>query len=211
MISAVHAGSLGFDCLLASRSATNEENILIHYYQIQRNWRVIELPLRRWRRNPKESYRAIITTRESDFNSESSGIADTREDFWFLAYSNVATKLSILACSCALQRCRLVVSHGAHGRLIEWIVGRIHRKGDGYVWGASWTVSIGAVIRAPTLRAFPLITELSNIPQISDTASETRLSELMEFWDSEMARIGAEGWENGTLQANQGVMWSRTR
>ena len=37
MISAVHVGSLGFDCLLASRSATNEEDIPIHYYQIRRN------------------------------------------------------------------------------------------------------------------------------------------------------------------------------
>jgi len=74
MISAVHAGSLGFDCPLASRSATKEENIPIYYYQIDR---VIELPLRRSRRNPEESYRAITTTRESDFNSESSGIADT--------------------------------------------------------------------------------------------------------------------------------------
>ena len=45
------------------------------------------------------------------------------------------------------------------------------------------------------LRAFPLITELLNIPRISDATSETRLSELEEFWDSEMARIGAEGWE----------------
>ena len=91
-----------------------------------------------------------------------------------------------------------MVNHGAHGRLIEWIVDRIHGKGDGYVWGSSWTVSIGAVIRAPTLRAFPLITELWNIPQILDATSEIRLSELEEFWDSEMARIGeegAEGWE----------------
>jgi len=64
-------------------------------------------------------------------------------------------------------------------------------------------VSIGAVIRAPTLRAFPLITELSNIPRISDAASETRLSEFEEFWDSEMARIGEEVGENGTLQANK--------
>jgi len=37
MISAVHVGSLRFDCSLASRSATNEENIPIHYYQIRRN------------------------------------------------------------------------------------------------------------------------------------------------------------------------------
>ena len=37
MISAVHAGSLGFYCSLASRSATSEENIPIHYYQIRRN------------------------------------------------------------------------------------------------------------------------------------------------------------------------------
>jgi len=37
MISAVHVGSLGFYCLLASRSATNEENIPIHYYKIRRN------------------------------------------------------------------------------------------------------------------------------------------------------------------------------
>ena len=80
MISAVHVGSLGFYCLLASRSATNEEDIPIHYYQIRRNWRVIELPLHRRRRNHKESYRAITTTRESDFNSESSGIADTGEE-----------------------------------------------------------------------------------------------------------------------------------
>ena len=56
-------------------------------------------------------------------------------------------------------------------------------------------MSIGAVIRAPMLRAFPLITELLNISRISDATSETRLSELEEFWDSEMARIGAEGWE----------------
>lgn len=39
MISAVHVGSLGFECSFASRSATNEENISIHYYQIRRNWR----------------------------------------------------------------------------------------------------------------------------------------------------------------------------
>ena len=74
MISAVHVGSLGFNCSLASRSATNEENIPIHYYEIDR---VIELPLCRRRRNPEESYRAITTTRESDFNS---GIADTGEE-----------------------------------------------------------------------------------------------------------------------------------
>ena len=37
MISAVHIGSLGFDCSLASCSATNEENIPIHYYEIRRN------------------------------------------------------------------------------------------------------------------------------------------------------------------------------
>jgi len=80
MITAVHIGSLGFDCSLASRSATNEETIPIHYYQIWRNWLVIELPLRRRRRNPEESYRAITITRESYFNSESSGIADTGEE-----------------------------------------------------------------------------------------------------------------------------------
>lgn len=34
MISAVHIGSLGFECSFASRYATNEENISIHYYQI---------------------------------------------------------------------------------------------------------------------------------------------------------------------------------
>jgi len=77
MISAVHVGSLRFNCSLASCSATNEENIPIHYYEIDR---VIELPLCRRRRNPEESYRAITTTRESDFNSESSGIADTGEE-----------------------------------------------------------------------------------------------------------------------------------
>jgi len=69
-------------------------------------------------------------------------------------------------------------------------------------------VSIGAVIRAPTLRAFPLITELSNIPQISDATSETRLSELEEFWDSEMARIGeegAEGWEKWYASGKPGI------
>ena len=38
MISAVHVGSLGFNCSLASCSATNEENISIHYCQIRRNW-----------------------------------------------------------------------------------------------------------------------------------------------------------------------------
>ena len=47
-------------------------------------------------------------------------------------------------------------------------------------------MSIGAAIRAPTLRAFSLITALSNIP---------RISELEELWDSEMARIGEEGAE----------------
>ena len=58
-------------------------------------------------------------------------------------------------------------------------------------------VSIGAVIRAPTLRAFPLITELSNIP---------RISELEEFWDSEMAKPARKVLKvgkNGTLQANK--------
>jgi len=74
MISAVHVGSLEFDCSFASRSATSEENIPIHYYQIDG---VIELPLHRRCRNPEESYRAITTTRESYFNSKSSGIADT--------------------------------------------------------------------------------------------------------------------------------------
>jgi len=39
MILAVYVRSLRFDCSLASRSATNEENIPIHYYQIRRNWR----------------------------------------------------------------------------------------------------------------------------------------------------------------------------
>ena len=76
MISAVHVASLGFNCSLASRSATNEENIPIHYYQIDG---VIELPLHRRCRNPKESYRAITTTRKY-FNSEYSGIADTGEE-----------------------------------------------------------------------------------------------------------------------------------
>jgi len=69
-------------------------------------------------------------------------------------------------------------------------------------------VSIGAVIRAPTLRAFPLITELSNIPRISDATSETRLSELEEFWDSEMARIGeegAEGWGKWYASGKRGI------
>jgi len=63
-------------------------------------------------------------------------------------------------------------------------------------------VSIGAVIRAPTLRAFPLITELSNIP---------RISELEEFWNSEMARIGeegAEGWEKWYASGKQGILAS---
>jgi len=77
MISAVHVMSLRFNCLLASCSATNEENIPIHYYQIDR---VIELPLHRRCRNPKKSYRTITTTRESYFNSKSSGIADTGEE-----------------------------------------------------------------------------------------------------------------------------------
>ena len=74
-------------------------------------------------------------------------------------------------------------------------------------------MSIGAVIRAPTLRAFPLITELSNIPRISDATSEIRLSELEEFWDSEMARIGEEGAKDLRFRQtrNFGVMWSRTR
>jgi len=66
-------------------------------------------------------------------------------------------------------------------------------------------VSIGAVICAPTLRAFPLITELSNILQISDATSETRLSELEEFWNSEMARIGAEGWEKWYASGKPGI------
>ena len=69
-------------------------------------------------------------------------------------------------------------------------------------------MSIGAVICAPTLRAFPLITELSNIPRISDAASETRLSELEEFWDSKMARIGeegAEGWEKWYPSGKRGI------
>jgi len=67
-------------------------------------------------------------------------------------------------------------------------------------------VSIGAVIRAPMLRAFPLITELSNIPRISDATSEIRLSELEEFWDSEMAKPARKVLKvgkNGTLQANE--------
>ena len=66
-------------------------------------------------------------------------------------------------------------------------------------------MSIGAVIRAPTLRAFPLITELSNIPRISDAASGTQLSELEEFWDSEMARIGAEGAKDWYALGKQGI------
>jgi len=69
-------------------------------------------------------------------------------------------------------------------------------------------VSIGAVIRAPTLRPFPLITELSNIPRISDATSETQLSELEEFWDSEMARIGEEGaedWEKWYPSGKRGI------
>ena len=67
-------------------------------------------------------------------------------------------------------------------------------------------MSIGAVIRAPTLRAFPLITELSNIPRISDAASGTQLSELEEFWDSEMARIGAEGAKDwGKFSGKRGI------
>ena len=66
-------------------------------------------------------------------------------------------------------------------------------------------MSIGAVIRAPMLRAFPLITELLNIPRISDATSETRLSELEEFWDSEMARIGAEGWEKWYASGKRGI------
>ena len=69
-------------------------------------------------------------------------------------------------------------------------------------------MSIGAVIRAPMLRAFPLITELSNIPRISDATSETRLSELEEFWDSGMARIGeegAEGWEKWYASGKPGI------
>ena len=37
MFPAVLVGSLGFECSFASRSATNEENISIHYYQIRRN------------------------------------------------------------------------------------------------------------------------------------------------------------------------------
>ena len=67
-------------------------------------------------------------------------------------------------------------------------------------------MSIGAVIRAPMLRAFPLITELSNIPRISDATSEIRLSELEEFWDSEMAKPARKVLKvgkNGTLQANE--------
>ena len=77
MISAVHVVSLGFNCLLASCSTTNKENIPIYYYQIDR---VIELPLHRRCRNPKKSYCTITTTRESDFNSKSSRIADTGEE-----------------------------------------------------------------------------------------------------------------------------------
>jgi len=51
-------------------------------------------------------------------------------------------------------------------------------------------VSIGAVICAPTLRAFPLITELE------------------EFWNSKMARIGeegAEGWGKWYASGKQGI------
>jgi len=69
-------------------------------------------------------------------------------------------------------------------------------------------VSIGAIICAPTLRPFRLITELSNIPRISDATSETRLSELEEFWDSEMTRIGeegAEGWEKCYAPGKPGI------
>ena len=58
------------------------------------------------------------------------------------------------------------------------------------------------------LRAFPLITELSNIPWISDVTSETRLSELEEFLDSGMARIGeegAEGWEKWYASGKRGI------
>ena len=77
---------------------------------------VIELPLRRRRRNPEESYRAITTTRESYFNSESSGIADTGEETSDSSPTLTSQQgWSVLACSCALQRCRLVVNYGAHG------------------------------------------------------------------------------------------------
>ena len=51
-------------------------------------------------------------------------------------------------------------------------------------------MSIGAVICAPTLRAFPLITELE------------------EFWNSKMARIGeegAEGWGKWYASGKQGI------
>jgi len=57
MPSAVHVESLGFDCSFASRSATNEETLFIHY-KING---VIKLPLRRRCRNPEESYRATTT------------------------------------------------------------------------------------------------------------------------------------------------------
>jgi len=58
MILAVHVGSLGFNCLLASRSATNEifPFTTTKYEEIGG---VIELSLRRGRRNPEESYRIL--------------------------------------------------------------------------------------------------------------------------------------------------------
>ena len=78
--------------------------------------RVIELPLCRRRRNPEESYRAITTTRESYFNSESSGIADTGEETSDSSPTLTSQQgWSVLVCSCALQRCRSVVNHGAYG------------------------------------------------------------------------------------------------
>ena len=75
--------------------------------------RVIELLLCRRRRNPEESYRAITTTRESDFNP---GIADTGEETSDSSPTLTSQQgWSVLVCSCALQRCRSVVNHGAHG------------------------------------------------------------------------------------------------
>ena len=45
-------------------------------------------------------------------------------------------------------------------------------------------------------------------PRISDAASETRLSELEEFWDSEMARIdkeGAKDWGEWYASGKRGI------
>ena len=156
----------------------------------------------------------VLSTRTHTMN----GLLDEvpRVYQWWRGSWRASKAEGILACSYALQRCRLVVSYGCSW-LIHWMncwQNSPEKKVMGMFQGSSWTVSIGTVIRAPHIKSISLDHRtFKNIPP--SLRRDYWKSDSQEFWETQkMARKVAEGLGEMVCfrqTRNFGTMWDRTR